>query len=193
MMNLEKLRRVWPLWALLAAPAVGLVLEKYILGIPGWKFFSWTGILGVAFMLVTLLATPVRRLFPRAPLGAWLVRQRRYFGVAAFAYSALHTVFWLQFVEFAQILRSFANLPVLLGWIGLFILAAMALTSNDQSVQRLGPRWKSLQRWIYLAAPVAVLHWLLLAEGSFTTPTVYAALLAMLLAMRLPVVLRRLR
>ena len=47
------------------------------------------------------------------------------------------------------------------GWVAFVIFVALAATSNRWAVRRLGARWKSVHRWIYLAAPLSVLHWYL--------------------------------
>jgi sulfoxide reductase heme-binding subunit YedZ len=46
-------------------------------------------------MIIAMLATPFRLLFQTQKWTAWLVRNRRYFGVVAFIYSLIHTVFYV--------------------------------------------------------------------------------------------------
>lgn len=41
----------------------------------------------------------------------------------------------------------------------------LALTSNDASVRKLGRRWKTLQRFVYLAAVATLAHWLFVSRG----------------------------
>ena len=33
-------------------------------------------------------------------------------------------------------------------------------TSNDWSIRRMGPAWKALQPWVYIAAAGTLLHWI---------------------------------
>ena len=46
----------------------------------------------------------------------------------------------------------------MLGWLAFATLFALALTSNDASVHRLGRWWKPLQRLAYVSALAAVLR-----------------------------------
>ena len=42
----------------------------------------------------------------------------------------------------------------------MFVFLPLGLTSNDKSMRLLGRRWKSLQRFVYLAAAATLVHWL---------------------------------
>jgi sulfoxide reductase heme-binding subunit YedZ len=90
-------------------------------------------------------ATGLRRIW-RAPLTAWLVRCRRQVGLA-FA--------WSHFLHLAGILGLLFTVPsfaptvspvtVIGGGTGYALIAAMAATSNDAAVKRLGMRrWRAL-------------------------------------------------
>lgn len=90
-----------------------------------------------------------------------MVRRRRYFGVAAFAYAAFHTVLYLIDMGSLQaVLGEFLAFGIWTGWLAFFIFVPMAVTSNDASVRRLGRFWKPLQRFGYLAAVATLLHWM---------------------------------
>ena len=45
----------------------------------------------------------------------------------------------------------------------MLIFTALAITSNNTSVRMLGKRWKGLHRFVYAAAVLTFLHWILLA------------------------------
>lgn len=111
-------------------------------------------------MIVAMLASPLVLLFKgwRAPL--WLKRHRRYFGVAAFGYAALHTLYYL--IDAATMARVIEELPRLYmwtGWVAFAIFIPLAVTSMDHFVRVMGPRWKQLQRWTYAAAMLTLVHW----------------------------------
>jgi sulfoxide reductase heme-binding subunit YedZ len=118
-----------------------------------------TGALSAILFIMALLATPLRRIWPRGPVALWLVRNRRYLGVASFGYALLHTLFYLLDAgSAAKVLAQLPRLDIWSGWLSLLIMAPLALTSSDGWVRRLGPRWKSLQRWAYAAALLGLLH-----------------------------------
>jgi sulfoxide reductase heme-binding subunit YedZ len=66
------------------------------------------------------------------------------------------------------------------------ILLPLAITSNNLAVRRLGAKaWNRLHRYVYLAAILAVLHFLLSVKAWPIEPLFYAALAAVLLSYRL--------
>ncbi len=114
-------------------------------------------------MLVALAATPLRMMFPKAGWTRWLVQSRRHWGVASLAYVLLHTV--LYFVDEGvlwDIIAGVSKPSYLTGWLALALFIGLGLTSNNASVKALGQRWKPLQRWVYVAALLTFLHWVLL-------------------------------
>ena len=150
-------------WGALAAP---------------WCWFVWLWLSGdstahyllhpsgkysTRFLIVAMAATPLRLLFPRASWSRWLVQSRRHWGVAALAYALLHTVFY--FIDEGvlwDIIAGVTKPSYLLGWLALALFILLGATSNNASVKALGKKWKSLQRWVYAAAVLTFLHWVLL-------------------------------
>ena len=51
-------------------------------------------------------------------------------------------------------------------------------------MRRLGKKWKSLHKWVYLAGLLAVLHYFLLVKNAYTEPLIFAVVLAFLLLTR---------
>lgn len=79
--------------------------------------------------------------------------------MASFGYALLHTLFYLLDAgSAAKVLAQLPRLDIWSGWVSLLTMAPLALTSSDGWVRRLGPRWKSLQRWAYAAALLGFLH-----------------------------------
>ncbi|MAW87580.1 MAG: iron reductase [Phyllobacteriaceae bacterium] len=119
-----------------------------------------TGEFAARLLIVTLMITPLTMLFKGTGFARWLRKNRRYFGVAAFGYAALHTLFYL--VDKAAVATVIAELPRLYiwtGWVAFAIFIPLAVTSSDHFVRAMGPRWKSLQRWTYAAAVLTLVHW----------------------------------
>jgi len=95
-----------------------------------------------AFFMLAYVARPVQQLFG---VGSWLVRHRRYLGLAA-AFS--HTVHFGYIVLWANASGEEIALVTLIFGGGAFVfLWLMALTSNDLSVRRLGLWWKRGHRF----------------------------------------------
>ncbi|MEO1639714.1 MAG: ferric reductase-like transmembrane domain-containing protein [Pseudomonadota bacterium] len=150
------------LWVLLALPAFGFVAAVTGSDDPDVyeQFLHPTGEFSARFMIIAMLASPLTLIFKgwRGPL--WLKKNRRYFGVAAFGYAALHTLYYL--FDAATLERVIAALPRLYiwtGWAAFLIFIPLAVTSMDYFVRVMGQRWKQLQRWTYAAAVLTLVHW----------------------------------
>ncbi|MET1411025.1 ferric reductase-like transmembrane domain-containing protein [Roseibium sp. HPY-6] len=155
------------IWALLALPSIPMMLALTSGtasedGRPATEFLLHpTGEFAARFMIISMIISPFRLMFPKNKFWFWMLRRRRYFGVAAFAYAAAHTVLYLFDMGSLQaILGEFWALGIWTGWLAFFIFVPMALTSNDASMRLLGRRWKPLQRLVYLAAVATLLHWM---------------------------------
>ena len=138
-------------------------------------------------MIIAILASPLVLLLRgwRGPL--WLKRNRRYFGIAAFGYAAMHTVLYL--IDEDTTARIIADLPkiyIWTGWLAFLIFIPLAVTSMDYFVRRMGPSWKMLQRTTYIAAILTLIHWAALHDWNGIGPAlVHFAPLATLETYRL--------
>jgi sulfoxide reductase heme-binding subunit YedZ len=145
-----------------------------------------TGTWPLVGLLLTLSVTPLRRLTGRADL----IRYRRMLGLFTFFYACLHfvTYVWLdQFFDPAAIARDIIKRPfITVGFAAFVLLIPLALTSTHAMMRRLGRRWQLLHRLIYLIALLGVIHFLWLVKKDLTEPLIYAAVLALLLIVRLP-------
>jgi sulfoxide reductase heme-binding subunit YedZ len=113
--------------------------------------------------MLTLAVTPLRLMFPSAGWTGWLMRRRRYIGVAAFGYAALHTGVYLQRLGAFGALAEAAEPGLLTAWLAIAVFVPLAGTSNDWAVRKLRRAWKRLHRWVYAAAVLTFAHWLLVA------------------------------
>jgi len=59
------------------------------------SLFHPTGEFAARFMIIAMMLTPLRMMFPSARPIRWLMARRRYLGVAAFGYAALHTFYYV--------------------------------------------------------------------------------------------------
>ena len=77
---------------------------------------------------------------------------------------------------------------ITVGFTALLCLLALAITSTKGSIRRLGKKWIVLHRLVYVAGVLAVLHfyWKRSAKNDVYDPLVFAVILLMLIAVRVP-------
>jgi len=143
------------------------------------------GVWALRFLIICLAVTPLRRLG-----GPNLVRYRRSIGLLAFYYAALHlTVYTVldQGLDLAAIWADILKRPyITIGMLAFLVLVPLAVTSNAPMIRRLGASaWQRLHRLIYLAAAAAAVHFIMLVKAWPAEPLIYAALVAVLLLLRL--------
>lgn len=132
---------------------------------------------GAAWLLLAaLVATPLRLTFPGNAFARWYLAQRRYLGVASFAYAAAHLAAYLVQQDGARIAEDLVQADFWTGWIAFVIFAALALTSNDLSMRLLRRGWKNLHRLVHPAAILVFVHWALTAFDPFLAYCHIAAL-----------------
>jgi sulfoxide reductase heme-binding subunit YedZ len=152
------------LWMLLALPFVWLVSAYRTGEIFYGELIHVSGELSARLLILTLAVTPLRLFFANARWPAWLLHQRRYFGVASFMYALLHTVVYLQKkASLSLIWQEALSFDMWSGWLAFCIFLLLAITSNDASVRRLKRTWKKLHRWVYPAALLVFAHWVFVA------------------------------
>jgi sulfoxide reductase heme-binding subunit YedZ len=91
-------------------------------------------------------------------------------------------------------LRDIGERPFITAGFAAFVLmTALAATSTQWAMRKLGKRWQSLHRAVYAIGLLAVLHywWHKAGKNDFTQPAIYGAVLAVLLGWRVAAWLRR--
>ncbi|USE36266.1 sulfite oxidase heme-binding subunit YedZ [Endozoicomonas sp. SCSIO W0465] len=73
---------------------------------------------------------------------------------------------------------------IIVGAFALSILIALGVTSTKNMMRRLGKQWSQLHRLVYVAAVLAVIHFLWLVKSDYTEPLIYGAVLTTLLLLR---------
>lgn len=159
----------WLLWALLAIPAVPIVVDLWWLELYYAETMYITGLFSAQLLVATLAVTPASLLLRYwewgRGVGRWLRPRRRYFGLAAAGYAALHTAHYARYEnDLGHVVREAMDTPYLAGWVAIAIFIPLAVTSNASSLRTLGRRWKPLQRLVYVATAGAFLHWWLLDQ-----------------------------
>jgi methionine sulfoxide reductase heme-binding subunit len=142
-----------------------------------------TGTWTLRFLLITLAVTPIRRT-------VWndAIRLRRMLGLFAFFYGTLHmmTYVWLdQFFAWGDIAKDIGKRPfITAGMTGFVLMIPLALTSTRKSIARLGKKWVTLHRLIYVSAIAGVVHYYWLVKADIRRPLIYGVLLFGLFAVR---------
>ncbi len=169
---LSRLSPYW-LWLVLSLPAFGILNSAFT--DPNPRIFHIlvhpSGEFSARFMIIAMMATPLAMLLKgwRGPI--WLKKNRRYFGVAAFGYALLHTVFYLiDKSTLTRVIGELDRLYIWTGWLAFLIFIPLAVTSMDYFVRVMGPNWKKLQRWTYAAAVLTLIHWAALHNWGGVTP-----------------------
>jgi len=178
-----------PVFIACLLPLLFLVLHAFNIGgdlgaNPVEKIQDTCGQWGLRFLLITLAATPVRDWFD-AP---WVIMLRRMLGLYGFFYVLLHFLTWLildQDLYWPGVLADIVKRPfITIGFAALLMLIPLAITSTKGMMRRLGKRWKSLHRLIYLIAVLGVWHYWWQVKADIREPLLYASILALLLAWR---------
>lgn len=152
----------WWLWTLLALPAFLMIGEAISSTDPRvfHRLVHPSGETSARLLIVLMMATPLSMLLRGWRGPRWLVKNRRYLGVAAFGYAALHTLFYLvDKASLDRVVGELDRLYIWTGWLAFLIFLPLAATSFDAAVRALGTAWKPLQRWTYAAAALTLVHW----------------------------------
>lgn len=172
-------------WAALALPLLAALVRFALTSdaYPG-DLLHPTGEWSARFIILALMVSPLRRLWPRVRAVQLLARHRRALGVAGFLYALAHTVaYLLDMGTLADMLAELGAPAIWTGWAALVILLPLGLTSNDAAVRALRSGWKRLQRLAYPAAILTLAHWALVHDG-LTAALIHFIPLALLQAAR---------
>ncbi len=173
---------------LVTLPAWWLLYRTLFLGLgprPITEAIHRVGDWTVYLLLITLAVTPARRLFD------WnkLILIRRILGLSALAYILVHFTLYvtdsnfdLNFVWREIVFRVYLTI----GFTAILGLIALAATSTDGIIKRMGPRdWNTLHNLIYFIAPLAILHYYMQAKVDVTQPVLMSGFYFWLMGYRI--------
>jgi sulfoxide reductase heme-binding subunit YedZ len=135
-------------------------------------------------LLVTLAITPAQRIlaYPR------IILARRTLGVASAGYALLHLSLYAldQHFDLAKVASEIVlRIYLLIGALALTGLIALAATSTDAAISRLGPgRWNALHRVVYGIALIGAVHFFMQSKIDIYQPVLMTGFLIWLLAYR---------
>ncbi len=154
---------------------LGVDPQRYVLDIFGKTSLN--------LLLITLAVSPARQ------LTHWgnLLRLRRMLGLFAFFYALMHFTMYIFYenVSWQMIVQDIAKRPyTTVGFAALVLLVPLAITSTNGMMRRLGRRWQTLHRLVYLIPCLGVLHYWKQIKLAGREPLVYVSILAVLLLWR---------
>lgn len=152
-------------------PLVWLVYLAVIgqLGVnPVEKLTLDTGRWALILLLASLCVRPLVQSFKWKKIMPW----RRIFGLYAFFYALGHFTIYLVLdlsLDFGFLWEDIVERPYIsVGFLAWLILLVLALTSPQLARKRLGRKWITLHKAVYVAAGLVLLHyyWLIRADYS---------------------------
>jgi len=152
-----------------------------------------TGLAAVFLLVLSLACTPLSTVL------GWreATQRRKALGLYGFAYTVLHVAVYVG-PDFGylwgQIWFNIINERYLLiGTLAVVLLIPLAVTSFQYFQKSMGKNWRRLHNLVYLIVPMAVLHYawskkgdLFRLRGDIALPALYALIVVVLLALRLP-------
>jgi sulfoxide reductase heme-binding subunit YedZ len=143
-----------------------------------------TGDWAIRFLIASLVVSPLRRLG-----GPNLLPYRRAIGLVAFFNALVHLTVYVVFdrgLDLSTVLADIIKRPyITVGMAAFVVLLALAITSNEAAIRRLGGMaWAKLHRWVYFAAIAAAAHYLMSVKSWPAQPVLYATIIAVLLGFR---------
>jgi sulfoxide reductase heme-binding subunit YedZ len=170
----------WILWAYWQ----GLFLVD-----PVREIETLTGRTAIVLLFLSLACTPILTVSGYKPVS----RVRRALGLYSALYVGVHflTFIGLDYGFDPSLIGQaiFEQRYVVVGFAAGLILLALTITATRRWQRRLGKNWKRLHRVVYLAGILATVHFLWLVKD-IREPLRYAAVLALLLILRLPLLRR---
>lgn len=146
-----------------------------------------TGFWALVFLGVTLAITPLRH------IGRYgnLIDVRRMVGVGTFCYALAHILLYVadQSYDLVKVFQEITRrVYLIVGMVAFIGLAALAITSTDGMIKRMGGRsWRRLHQAIYAIALLALVHYFQQTKADVTVPVFVAGLFGWLVAYRVGV------
>ena len=136
-------------------------------------------------LIVSLAVTPVRQVTGFSGAAPY----RRMLGLWGFAYGVLHLLGYVvldQFFDWDAIGHEILKHKfITVGMAAFALLLPLAATSTQGMIKRLGgATWRKLHRLVYLAVPLAALHYMWMVKAGRLQPSVYLAIALLLLLCR---------
>src|SRR6266436_4382600 len=143
------------------------------------------GLWTIRLIFIALAVTPLRGVLQWSRL----ILVRRMIGVAAFAYALTHLSLYPadQMFDLGKVASEIVQrIYLTIGFTAVLGLSALAATSTDGMVRRLGGKnWQRLHRLVYLIALLAVVHFCMQSKLDLWEPSIMAGIYGWLMGYRL--------
>jgi sulfoxide reductase heme-binding subunit YedZ len=152
-------------------------------GRPVMETIHGSGLWAIRLLLISLAITP----FARALDWNGLLLVRRNVGVAAALYAVAHLCLYIvdQNFKLLTVVSEIAlRFYLTIGFAALLVLIALAVTSTDSWVKKLGRNWKRLHRLAYPLGAVTLLHFYIQSKLNVSEPVFVSGLFIWLMAWR---------
>jgi len=150
----------------------------------GKELVLYTGAWAIRFLLITLAVSTVRRLSGKSAL----IRYRRMLGLYCWFYATLHLLAIMTYLlgwSWSVFLEEFSERPYMaLGIMAWSLLVPLGVTSNRWFQRRMGKKWKTLHKSIYVIAVLACAHVIWIVRSDYGEALLYSALLLLLFSER---------
>lgn len=176
-------------------PLVFILIDNYRYALtanPIQEITLRTGKAALVLLVLSLACTPLNTVFGFRPA----LTVRRALGLYGFMYVVLHLAIFVV-LDYGADLQLIAQAIVekyyvIAGFAAFLMLVPLALTSTRAAIRRMGKRWKTVHKLVYLAVPAAVLHFALLVKSlsGRPEPLIYGAIVITLIALRIPAIRR---
>jgi len=144
-------------------------------------FGNWA----LRFIVIALAVSPLRKITK----WSWLSRYRRMIGLFAFFYAFMHFLIWTVLekeLNLNNIIEDIIERPfILLGFIAVFLLASLAITSFVRIRIYMKGYWQLLHNMIYVIGILSVWHYWWQVKKDITEPLIYALIIFILLFIRI--------
>lgn len=178
---------LWYAWAIYSDFALGTRhLGSDPIKAAEHAYGEWT----LRLLLATLAVTPIRRIAG----WNWLAKHRRTLGLFAFAYGVLHLMVWAlldvqliidDLVGWDVVWTDLTKRPfITIGMLALLLMLPLAVTSTKGMIARLGRKWRSLHRLVYVVVALGLVHFWMAVKLDIREPLVYVLAFVALMAWR---------
>lgn len=145
-----------------------------------------TGKYALVLLILSLACTPISTVFGFRRV----LRLRRALGLYAFMYVSVHFLIFVGLdyrFDWALLQGAiFEKRYALVGFAAFLILLPLAITSTQGWMRRLRRNWKRLHRMVYVAALLAIVHYVWLVKADIRKPLAYGSVVVVLLILRAP-------
>jgi sulfoxide reductase heme-binding subunit YedZ len=173
----------WLIFALYSDTVLG---TKYMTADPIQKLDRELGDWALILIIISLTVRPLAEIFKKGELVAY----RRMIGLFAFFYVCLHLSAYvglnlqLDIDEFIKDITK--RIFITIGIITFTLLLPLAITSTKGMIKRIGGRrWQKLHMLIYPISLLGVFHFYMMVRADFTRPSIYLAIILVLLGYRI--------